>query len=661
MSSPVVRPPNSRSRSQLGDLSREDLIQLLEDTAEGGIRIDFSGKGTARQLARRVRPRVARTIKKYSVGSEEAQSQNLVIEGDNLQAMATLFRERGQVDLILTDPPYNTGNDWRYNDRWEEDPNDPGIGDWVSADDGARHTKWMRFMWPRLQMMKSMLKPTGVLAICIDHRELFRLGQMLDEPELFGEQNRLAIINWQRSATRRNDKGGRSGQGGVSTATEYILVYARDREKAHTGIEDRGGDEAYRNPDDDPEGDWYGVDPFAPGAPTHPGMVYAVQSPFTGQLHYPPGNKCWGNEKTWVKRMLEEWGSPYEERDLKDGKKRALLLKGANDPRGTNPLQDPVVKRARARAQKIRKGVLPQLFFTKEGEGRPRRKAYLEKIKQGLVPTTFWANEDHGGPVTLEAASWPHSASGTSEVGARELGAIVGQNHAFETVKPLQLFRKVIQLWCPEDGLMMDPFAGSGTSSHAILAMNSEHDLSRRFIAIEQGRPERGDSYARSLLADRLKRVITGDWSSGKTEGSGGGFRFSTLGQKVDADALLSMEREELADTIIASHFDASTRKRDVLVRVPTNPYKYLVAHNGAAEGFFLVWNGAKGNTDFTEEIYEVCAKEAKKAGLTARYHVYARLYRFQTGNVVFYQIPDRILMDFGLDLRGEPYHDDKS
>jgi adenine-specific DNA-methyltransferase len=637
------------------------LIELLEDTAEGGIRIDFSGKRNARQLARRVRPRVARTIKKYSVGSEEAQSRNLVIEGDNLQAMATLYRERGQVDLILTDPPYNTGNDWRYNDRWEDDPNDPGIGDWVSADDGARHTKWMRFMWPRLQMMKSMLKPSGVLAICIDHRELFRLGQMLDEPELFGEQNRLAIINWQRSATRRNDKGGRSGQGGVSTATEYILVYARDREKAQTGIEDRGGDEAYRNPDGDPGGDWYGVDPFAPGAPTHPGMVYAAQSPFTGQLHYPPGNKCWGNEKTWVKAQLEQWGSTYEERDLKDEKKRALLLKGAKDPRGSDPLQDPVVKRARGKALKIRNGVMPELFFTKQGDGRPRRKAYLEKIKQGLVPTTFWANDDQGGPIALETASWPHSASGTSEVGARELGAIVGQNHGFETVKPLKLFSKVIQLWCPEDGLVMDPFAGSGTSSHAVLATNSEHDLSRRFIAIEQGRPERGDSYARSLLADRLERVITGDWTSGKMDGVGGGFRFSTLERKVDADALLSMEREELADTIIASHFDAATRKRDVLVRVPSNPYKYLVAHNSEDEGFFLIWNGAKGNTDFTEEIYEACAKEAKKAGLAARYHVYARLYRFQTSNVVFYQIPDRILMDFGLDLRGEPYHDDES
>jgi len=180
--------------SILEGLSHEELIALVEQVIGGGITVTFSGKANATRIARKVRPRVVRRIKALSVGDAASQAANLLIEGDNLQAMATLYRERGQVDLILTDPPYNTGNDFRYNDRWEEDPNDPGMGDLVSADDGARHTKWMRFMWPRLQMMRSMLKPGGVFAICIDYRELFHLGEMLDE--VFGESNRLAIINW---------------------------------------------------------------------------------------------------------------------------------------------------------------------------------------------------------------------------------------------------------------------------------------------------------------------------------------------------------------------------------------------------------------------------------------------------------------------------------
>ena len=153
-------------------LTREELIELLEASHRGGIRIDFAGKTNARKLARRVRPRTLRPVKKYSTGDAAQQARNLVIEGDNLQAMTTLYRERGHVDMIMTDPPYNTGRGFRYNDRWEDDPNDPGLGEFVAADDGARHTKWMRFMWPRLQIMKSMLKPGGVLAVCIDHREV---------------------------------------------------------------------------------------------------------------------------------------------------------------------------------------------------------------------------------------------------------------------------------------------------------------------------------------------------------------------------------------------------------------------------------------------------------------------------------------------------------
>jgi adenine-specific DNA-methyltransferase len=129
------------------------------------------------------------------------------------------------------EPPYNTGGDFRYNDKWDKDPNDPDLGEFVGSDDPARHTKWMKFMYPRLQMMKAMLKPGGVLAICIDNRELFHLGQMLDE--IFFEENRLAIINWEKSYAPRSDNRH------VSTATEYVLVYAKNEKLAKTGLEPR--------------------------------------------------------------------------------------------------------------------------------------------------------------------------------------------------------------------------------------------------------------------------------------------------------------------------------------------------------------------------------------------------------------------------------------
>jgi adenine-specific DNA-methyltransferase len=217
------------------DMTREELLDLVYSQREEGIRITFAGKDVAKQIARKVQPRTSRRIAKYSVGTEEEQARNQVIEGENLQTMVTLQRERGKVDLILADPPYNTGRDFRYNDRWDKDPNDPNLGDLVTEDDGARHTKWMKFMWPRLKVMRDMLKPTGVLAICIDSRELFHLGTMLDE--LFRPENRLAIINWEKSYSPRADNRH------VSTATEYVLVYAKNEgDSYHRFAAPHGGD-----------------------------------------------------------------------------------------------------------------------------------------------------------------------------------------------------------------------------------------------------------------------------------------------------------------------------------------------------------------------------------------------------------------------------------
>lgn len=299
--------------AKLDDLTRDELIDLLRERAEGGISLVFSGKANARRLARKVRPRVTRHQTKYSVGAPEEQSLNQLLEGDNLQAMVTLYRERGLVDLILTDPPYNTGNDWRYNDKWDDDPNDPGLGDFVSAEDGARHTKWMKFMWPRLQMMRSMLKPSGVLAICIDHRELFRLGQMLDE--LFREENRLAIINWQKTTAPRSDSSH------ITSATEYVLVYARDIEAATTNRFERreSSNRRYSNPDGD-KGLWREGN-LSARTYSRSGD-FGIQSPLTGEVHYPPGNRAWAHPKRNVKRWLEMWGSAYQEKDIGDGRAR---------------------------------------------------------------------------------------------------------------------------------------------------------------------------------------------------------------------------------------------------------------------------------------------------------------------------------------------------
>lgn len=614
--------------------------QVNTDTSceeqEQGAHLIFSGKSIAKRLYRKVQPRTSRRLAKYSMGSEEDQARNQVIEGENLQAMVTLFRERGQVDLILTDPPYNTGNDFRYNDRWNEDPNDPDLGQVVAADDPGRHTKWMRFMLPRLRVMYDMLKPCGVLAICIDHRELFRLGALLDE--LFKEKNRLAIINWQKATALKNDNNH------VSASTEYIIVYAKNEERANTASLDRTTTQnsRYSNPDNDPRGLWR-EGPLV--ARTWVAKDdYAIQSPFTGEFHYPQGKTAWRHPKRNIKAWLAEWGTDYIEQTLGDDQAPALVLKNGFSAETRREAQ-----------QVLETGPWPFIWFGRDGEGVPRKKIYLAEVKAGKIPDTFWATNglttDDLFPDELGSTSWTYQESARSSDGAAELTAIVGEDHQFETVKPLKLFMKLVTIWCPPNGLVMDPFAGSGTTGHAVLQLNADTNSERRFIMIEQGRPEKGDSYARSLLADRLKRVITGNWANSKGKAISGGYRFVHLQNTVDAKALLMMERDEMTDTVIASYYDANRRGGPSLIIMTNKSYAYLVARNALNEGFYLVWGGSSVTPVFTEEVYDVVVAEAIKAGLKPFYHVYARFNLFQSDDVRFYQIPDQILMDFGLDL----------
>lgn len=618
-------------------LTREELIATLRDFTEAGVKVGFAGKANARTLARKVRPRVMRTLDELSFGDPDERARNLVLEGDNLQGLVTLYRERGKVDLIIADPPYNTGKDFRYNDKWDEDPNDPGVGELITEDEAARHTKWMMFMLPRLKMMWSMLKPNGVLAICIDHRELFHLGQMLDE--VFGDGNRIAIINWEKSAARRPDNNH------VSTSTEYILVYAKDVAAARTASMERTDEDnrRYSNPDDDPNGLWREGNLTA--RTWAEANDYAIQSPFTGELHYPAGEGAWRHPKRNVKAWLEEWGTEYVTRQRDDGKQPALVLKNGHSAAATR------------RAQKrLGQAEWPFIWFGRDGQGRPRTKTYLERIKKGKIPVTFWADEDMTLPEELGSVSWEYEESGRSSDGVTELTAIVGKGHGFTTVKPLKLMTKIIQLWCPADGLVLDPFAGSGTTGHAVLALNSTTGTDRRFILIEQGRPDGGDSYARSLTVDRLKRVETGDWANGKGVELGGGHRFVTLDKKVDPHALLAMAREEMIDTVIGSFNDSNPARGASIAHLNDESYRYLIARNSDREGVFLIWDGPGENTDLTEDVYIACSEEAQREKLKPVYHVYARYNLFQTENVRFCQIPDRILMDFGLDVRGDAY-----
>lgn len=639
--------------SKYEELRREELIRLLEerDSRESaGLNLTYPGQAPPWQIVRKVRPRRQKIERRLSVGDEPAQCANTIVEGENLQAMVSLYKYRGQVDLILTDPPYNTGQDFRYNDKWDMDPNDPDLGALVPEEDGSRHSKWLRFMVPRLWMMKEMLKPEGVLAICIDVRELFRLGVVLDQ--IFGEENRLGVINWQKT-TVKNDKKH------IASTTEYVLVYAKRGDRATTNLLARSekADARFANVDADPLLEWKQGDLTAAGDKTHPTMVYGIQNPFDGSVHYPSEGRHWANERKRMKVWLEEWGSLYVERELQDKKAKALVIKGAPVPGETDfdPTNAILQKAAKAANRRLKAGGWPRLYFGMTGLTKPMYKIYKSEVKAGSVPTTFWVDEvDH--PLELDAVSWSSQESGRSREGVEELDRVVGKDHNFQTVKPLRLFRKIIQIWCPQSGIVMDPFAGSGTTGHAVLELNAELGNERRFILIEQGRPEKGDPYARSLTAERLRRAVTGEFASGPQTPLGGGFRFNQLSARVDAEAVLALEREEMVDLLVTTHWDQADRSAAHLSRMAAGSYKLLFAKSSRDEGYFLIWNGPGELSILNRESFRNIVEEAKQAGLRAPFHVYARMSSYSGPNIEFYQIPNRILEKLGFNDASQPF-----
>ncbi len=625
--------------------------------------MNYTGRTAPWQIIRLVKPKLSKIIKRHSVGEERFQAENEIWDGENLSTMVTLYKHRGQVDLIITDPPYNTGEDFRYNDKWDKDPNDPDLGDLVPKDDGSRHSKWLKFMTPRVWMMREMLKPGGVIAICIDHRELYRLGMLMDE--IFGEENRVGIINWQKAYSPKNDTGGKKG--GLSSATEYVLVYAKNGDRAKTGLLERTAamNARYTNIDEDPDGDWASSDAAAPEY--RKTGSFAIQSPFTGKLFYPSGHPAsnhWRLESKEVKRLLDSWGSTYVYKQLDDEcEAKAIVLKGCAFLGNEPDLKSPAIAASRKKAQaRLAKPNWPSLIFTDGGEGGPRLKKHLSKIKKGKIPLTYWANEDYDTPLHIESQSWDHGESGHSQTGINELDAVLGKGHEFKTVKPLRLIKKIAQIWCRPDGLVLDPFAGSGTTGHAILELNAETGANRSFVLIEQGNTDKGDHYASTLTAARVKRVITGDWASGKRAPLASGFRFVELKrEKIDAEAVNALAREEMIDLLLTSYWDKTEKARSYLRRLPAGTHRHLFAVNPKNEGFFLIWDAADQPSVLNRDAFKRIVAEAKAASLGARYHVYAALAPYTGTGIEFYKIPDSVLEHIGFNPRSDAYNNENS
>ena len=411
--------------------------------------------------------------------------ENRIIHGDNLEALKSLLPEyEGRIDCIYIDPPYNTGNEgWVYNDN----VNDPRIKKWLGevvgkeSEDFTRHDKWLCMMYPRLKLLQKLLSEKGAIFISIDDNEEANLKLICDE--IFGSGNFVANISWQRTYSMRNDSKG------IPAEAENIIVYSKTPDWEPNKLPRTAEmDSKYKNPDNDINGAWQNTSAFAPGAVTHQGMVYAIQHPFTGEMIYPTKTACWRYQQDAMLEYMNGW-CQYKLEDLHDEEERAKVC-GISKDEVRKDVKAIVLSKSLEESKKeaeavYKRGQWPRFYFTSNGNGGIRRKTYLENV-EGKPATNLWLFKDVG----------------HTDEAKKEILSIFNGNAVFDTPKPTRLIERILQIATDKDSIILDSFAGSGTTAHAVLNMNRKDGGRRRFILIEMM------DYAETITAERLKRVI---------------------------------------------------------------------------------------------------------------------------------------------------------
>lgn len=621
--------------------------------ADQMISLRRAGRGAI--LSESVTPVTLIIDKKRSYKCSVPKNANLIIEGDNAPVMESLcagtLRLRGKVDFMLWDPPYNTGNkDFLYEDNfyltkkaqetWKQNNSTKRVLTikkgknglkaqdaerldlFVKETDASRHSKWLSFMEVRLELAKKLLKESGVIAIHIGYQELFRLGLLMDE--VFGEDNRLGIINWECAYSPKNNNKG------IPSTTDYVLLYAKNRDKAFRGIIPRteGMDSRYKKVDGDSRL-WASDNLSAPSI--NKAYIYGIENPFTGDLHFPPSGRSWRRPKEKIKNILSCWGIKY----VIDTDGNCVVKKGEN--------------RDKARIL-FETGPWPRIYFLgKKGEGRPRLKRYKDELKnEGRVVGTYWA-ADEIVDETWETneqlnLSLSHEISGHNDSAKKLIKAILGDDCIFNTPKPLKLTERLIEMFCPKDGIVLDAFGGSATTAHAVLNLNvSSPETNRQFVIIERGSDHCG--FADSITAERVRRVIDGSWVHPKkdTKPTGGSFVYLKAGKPISDNYILESKRADLIDVILTAH-EGSVQLDDELAKTA----KYVVGHDKDGKAIALVWDLGKETEQgyLTKEIYREIIEEVKAFKMKKPVFIYGSVNAGPNGSPSynFMQIPDEIL-----------------
>lgn len=379
-------------------------------------------------------------------------TENLFIEGDNLEVLKLLQKSYyGKVKMIYIDPPYNTGNEFIYPDNYSESLDTylsyAGLVDdegkkftTNTATEGRFHTKWLNMMYPRLYLARNLLREDGVIFISIDEHEITSLKILCNE--IFGEENFVACVVWERAFSPKNDSKY------FSESHDYILVYSKQIGHFNIGKLERTAEanSRYNNPDNDPRGNWMSSD-------------LSVKT-YSAEYNYPITTPSW--------RIVK----PTHGRCWIVSKKRFSEL----------VLDD-------------------RIWFGVSGDNAPRLKRFLSEVNDGMVPTTLWT----------------HSDVGHNQEGRQELKSLFDGKGYFDSPKPERLIRRVLEVAnVSREDIILDFFAGSATTAHAVLELNKEDGGNRKFIMVQLPEPcdEKSEAYQAcyKTIADigkeRIRRVI---------------------------------------------------------------------------------------------------------------------------------------------------------
>jgi adenine-specific DNA-methyltransferase len=429
------------ARPNYRDLTHEQLVSLLE--ARDRKKFGLVWERDAIEADRALNSDFVALDEMPELGAGDGVKPNLIIEGDNFDALRALkVAYAGKVKCIYIDPPYNTGNrDFVYNDRF------------VDKDHNWRHSLWLEFMFQRLTLARDLLAQDGAIFVSIDDNEIFHLGLLMNE--VFGEDNFLAAIAWEKRYTRSNNANM------FYSVKDTILAY-RCSSALNFLREPRTdkSDAIYKNPDNDSRGVWTSASYVNPATKAErPNLVYPITNPNTGEI---------------VEHPTHAWKFAFETH------------------------REHVVEK--------------RLWWGKDGKAKlPRLKVFPKKEGAGLVPIDIWK----------------HDETGTTDDGGLEVKKIFGQA-AFTNPKPTRLIERILQIATNPGDLVLDFFAGSGTTGHAVLKMNAANpdQAPRRFILVsntEATVEEPEKNLCRDVCRQRVANVISG---YGDVPGTGGAFAY---------------------------------------------------------------------------------------------------------------------------------------